>query len=239
MSQTVGRSKNDVQSCLLSFSCRVVSDSLLTPWAVAHQTFLSITVPQSLLRFMYMESVMLSNHLILCYLKEIITSYLSRLVVLVERRCVLFKMMLKVCRYFQNNVRKIDCHHIMIVSITDSDCHSYTFLIKSLISTQKESFHWFYTDAVDTGTWRGNTRKNKSQELPHDSHKLTREWRCHADPRMQCGHYKPQTKLPGVAWMFPPKADVCFLFFICFRIGLTWKILVRRRENQHEEVLRK
>ena len=26
-------------------------------------------------------------------------------------------------------------------SITDSDCHSYTFLIKSLISTQKESFH--------------------------------------------------------------------------------------------------
>lgn len=116
-------------------------------------------------------------------------------------------------------------------SITDSDCHSYTFLIKSLISIQKESFHWSYTEAVDTGTWRGNSRKIKSQELPHDAHKLTGGWRCHADPRMQCGHYKPKTKLPGMAWMFPPKADVCFLFFIWFRIGLTWKILVRRRER--------
>ena len=116
MSQTVGRSKSDIQSCLFSFSCRVVSNSLLTPWTVAHQTLLSFTVPQSLLRLMSMESVMLSNHLILRYLKEIITSYLSRLVVLVERRCVLFKMILKVCRYFQNNVRKIDCRSIMIAS---------------------------------------------------------------------------------------------------------------------------
>ena len=135
LSQTVGRHKNDIQSCLLSFSCEVLSDSWLTPWTAACQPSLSFTVSQSLLRFMSIESVMLSNHLFLCCLKEIVTSYLSRLVVLVERKCVLFKMMLKVSRYFQNNVRKIDCFHIMIVSITDSDCRSYTFLIKSLSST--------------------------------------------------------------------------------------------------------
>lgn len=67
--------------------------------------------------------------------------------------------------------------------------------------------------------------------MPHDAHKLTGKRRRHADPRMQCGHYKPQTKLPGVAWMFLPKADFCFLFFICFRIGLAWKSFVRRRER--------
>ena len=38
-----------------------------TPWTTAHQGPLSFTVSQSLLRFMPSESVMLSNHLILCY----------------------------------------------------------------------------------------------------------------------------------------------------------------------------
>ena len=37
-----------------------------TPWTAAHQASLSFTVSWSLLRFMYTESVMLSNHLILC-----------------------------------------------------------------------------------------------------------------------------------------------------------------------------
>ena len=37
-----------------------------TPWIAAHQASLSFTVSQSLLRFMSVESVMLSNHLILC-----------------------------------------------------------------------------------------------------------------------------------------------------------------------------
>ena len=36
------------------------------PWAIACQAPLSFTVSQSLLRFMYIELVMLSNHLILC-----------------------------------------------------------------------------------------------------------------------------------------------------------------------------
>ena len=36
------------------------------PWTAAHQTSLSITISQTLLKFMSIESVMPSNHLILC-----------------------------------------------------------------------------------------------------------------------------------------------------------------------------
>ena len=39
----------------------------MTPWTVAHQTFLSFTISQNLLRFISSESMMLSNHLILCH----------------------------------------------------------------------------------------------------------------------------------------------------------------------------
>ena len=38
-----------------------------TPWAAAYQASLSFTISQSLLRLMSAESVMPSNHLILCY----------------------------------------------------------------------------------------------------------------------------------------------------------------------------
>ena len=40
----------------------------MTPWTSAHQASLSITNSQSLLKFMSIESVMPSNHLILCHL---------------------------------------------------------------------------------------------------------------------------------------------------------------------------
>ena len=39
----------------------------VTPWTVAHQSSLSIPNSQSLLKLMSIESVMLSNHLILCH----------------------------------------------------------------------------------------------------------------------------------------------------------------------------
>ena len=39
---------------------------LMTPWTVASQAPLSSTISQSLLKFMSIESVMLSNHFILC-----------------------------------------------------------------------------------------------------------------------------------------------------------------------------
>ena len=45
------------QSCL----------TLVTPWTVAPQAFLSITNSQSLFKLMSIESVMPSNHLILCH----------------------------------------------------------------------------------------------------------------------------------------------------------------------------
>ena len=51
---------------LLLLSLRVVSD-FVTPWAAAHQASLSITNSQSLLKLMSLESVMPSNHLILCH----------------------------------------------------------------------------------------------------------------------------------------------------------------------------
>ena len=38
----------------------------VTPWTAAYQASLSFTISQSLLRFMFTELVMLSNHFILC-----------------------------------------------------------------------------------------------------------------------------------------------------------------------------
>ena len=43
-----------------------MSDSA-TPWTAAHKAFLSVTIPWSLLKLTPTESVMLSNHLILCH----------------------------------------------------------------------------------------------------------------------------------------------------------------------------
>ena len=49
-------------SCSIAKSC----STLLTPQTAACQAPLSCTISQSLLKFMSIESVMLSNHLILC-----------------------------------------------------------------------------------------------------------------------------------------------------------------------------
>ena len=43
------------------------SPNLCNPWTVAHQASLSITNSQSLLKFLSIESVLPSNHLILCH----------------------------------------------------------------------------------------------------------------------------------------------------------------------------
>ena len=53
-----------LQSPSVQFSLSVVSDSY-DPMTATHQASLSFSITQSLLRFMYIESVMLSNHLIL------------------------------------------------------------------------------------------------------------------------------------------------------------------------------
>ena len=50
----------------LHFSCSVVSDSFTPPWPAARQASLSVTNSWSFLKLTSIESVMLSNHLILC-----------------------------------------------------------------------------------------------------------------------------------------------------------------------------
>ena len=59
---------------IMGFLVQFISVQLLshvrlfaTPWITAHQTSLSITNSQSLLRLMPIESVMPSSHLILCH----------------------------------------------------------------------------------------------------------------------------------------------------------------------------
>ena len=49
-----------------------------TPWTVARQASLSITNSQSLLKLMSIESVMPSNHLILCHLLLLLPFNLSQ-----------------------------------------------------------------------------------------------------------------------------------------------------------------
>ena len=51
----------------VQFSCSVMSDSFWPPWISACQASLSITNSQSLFKFMFTESVMQCNHLILCH----------------------------------------------------------------------------------------------------------------------------------------------------------------------------
>ena len=45
-----------------------------TPWTAAHQASLSVTNSQGLLKLMSIESVMPSNHLILCHLLLLLPS---------------------------------------------------------------------------------------------------------------------------------------------------------------------
>ena len=46
----------------------------VTPWTAAHQSSLSFTISQSLLKLMFIESVMPSNHLMLSPLLLLLTS---------------------------------------------------------------------------------------------------------------------------------------------------------------------
>ena len=58
-------SPNQPQQIILCCSVAVMSDSE-TPWTAARQASLSFTISQSLLKLMSVESVMPSNHLLLC-----------------------------------------------------------------------------------------------------------------------------------------------------------------------------
>ena len=58
---------------LLLFSHQDVSDSV-TPWTEAHQASQSLTISHSLPKFMSIESVMPSKHLVLCHPLLLLTS---------------------------------------------------------------------------------------------------------------------------------------------------------------------
>ena len=51
---------------MLLFSCQAGSELFATPWTAAHQASLSLSIFQSLPKFMSIKLVMLSNHLIVC-----------------------------------------------------------------------------------------------------------------------------------------------------------------------------
>ena len=61
-----------------SLSCVWLS---VTPWTAARQASLSFTVSQSLLKLMYIESMMPSNHLILCHPLLLLPSILPSITV--------------------------------------------------------------------------------------------------------------------------------------------------------------
>ena len=50
---------------VVAVQSQVVSDSV-TPWTAAHQASLSFTISRSLLKYMFINLVMPSKHLILC-----------------------------------------------------------------------------------------------------------------------------------------------------------------------------
>ena len=58
-------------SCFVCLFCFVQSPCCVwiftSPWTAAHQASLFFTISWSLLKLMYIESVMLSNHLIFCH----------------------------------------------------------------------------------------------------------------------------------------------------------------------------
>ena len=67
----------------MNLSCFVAVQSLShvrlfeTPWTAARQASLSFIISQNLLKFMSIESVMLSNHLILCHSSSLLPFNLS------------------------------------------------------------------------------------------------------------------------------------------------------------------
>jgi len=69
---------NVYSGTLFQFSPSVVSDSV-TPWTAVHHVSLSITNSQSLLKLMSIESMMPSNHLILCHPLLLLPSIFPRI----------------------------------------------------------------------------------------------------------------------------------------------------------------
>ena len=66
---------------LLLFSCSVVVQLFATPWTAACQASLSFTISWSSLKLKFIESMMPSNHLILCHPLQLLASILPSITV--------------------------------------------------------------------------------------------------------------------------------------------------------------
>ena len=64
---------------LLLFGCSVIIQLFATPWTAAHQASVSFTISWSLLKLMSIESVIPSNHLVLCRPLLLLPSIFSRI----------------------------------------------------------------------------------------------------------------------------------------------------------------
>ena len=92
-----------------------------TPWAAARQASLSFTISWSLLRFMSIESMMLSNHLILCHRLLLLSSIFPSIWV------------------FSNELTYVKTHQIVylnLCSLLYADCNS-TKLLKNIPSLKE------------------------------------------------------------------------------------------------------
>ena len=61
----------------LCYCCSVTKSCFATPWTTSCQTSLFFIISQSLLKFISIGSVMLSNHLIFCVVSEVVDVFLE------------------------------------------------------------------------------------------------------------------------------------------------------------------
>ena len=120
------------------------------PWTAAHQAPLSITISQSLLKFMPIESVLLSNHLILCHPLLLLSSIFANM------------------RVFPNeSVLRIRRPKYWSFSFSSSPSNEYSGLISFRID-------WFDFLAIQ-GTWPWNEGR-ESDFTSLSSYSLEQDW---------------------------------------------------------------
>ena len=103
----------------------------VTPWTAARQASLSITNSQSLLKLMSMESVMPSNHLILCHALLLLPSIFPRIRVLSNESVLCIKWPKYWSFSFSFSPSNAYLGLISISYLTRSDgtrCHDLSFL---------------------------------------------------------------------------------------------------------------
>ena len=115
--------------CLVAKSCVQLFE---TPLTAAHQTSLSLTIFQSLPKFMSIESMMLSNHLILCHLLLLLPSIFPSIRVFSNESAVCIKW----TKYWSFNfsISPSNEHSGLISSKTDwFDIFAFQGTLKSLL----------------------------------------------------------------------------------------------------------